>query len=249
MRHGIQIDGTRIRRPLGSGYRSVHRLLKHLQVVGFKNCPEVLAVEEPYEWLTLLAGDTYDDVQAGAIATQNALISAAEQLRQLHDCSVSFLQQHTDSFDQWMLPAQQPAEVICHGDYAPYNVVLSGSQVVGVFDFDTAHPGPRLWDLAYAVYCWAPLKSLATCSEETKTKSLIRARQFLDAYGVTVDQRASLVSMMLLRLQALVGFMRVQADRGNKKFSADIQDGHLDQYLADIDYLQRHEVSIMQKLK
>lgn len=57
-----------------------------------------------------------------------------------------------------MLSAVNPIEVMCHGDFAPYNVVLNGSDAVGIIDFDTLHPGSRLSDVAYAVYRWAPLK-------------------------------------------------------------------------------------------
>lgn len=197
-------------------------------------------MEGNYERLTFLAGDTYEDVRSGPVATQSALVSAAQLLRQLHDCSVDFLQRHTVDDDQWLLPAQQPAEVICHGDFAPYNVVLKGAQVVGVFDFDAAHPGPRLWDLAYSVYCWAPLNSLPNGSVADLEKSVKRACQFLDAYGLAAGQRSSLVAMIILRLQTLVRFMREQALGGDEKFTADIDAGHLDRYLADIDYLRRH---------
>ncbi|MFG1496569.1 phosphotransferase [Saccharospirillum sp. HFRX-1] len=242
MRSGIQIEGASVVRPVASGYRSVHRLLNHLQQAGFVGSPQVLAVEGHCERLTFLAGDTYEDAGSGPIATERALVSAAQLLRKLHDCSASFLPRQAIDDQQWLLPAQQPAEVICHGDYAPYNVVLKGDQVVGVFDFDAAHPGPRLWDLAYAVYCWAPLKSLPNLSVAEIDKSVERACSFLDAYGLSFDRRAFLVDMMIQRLQALVAFMREQATDGDEKFNADINAGHLDRYLADIDYLQCHDL-------
>lgn len=56
-----------------------------------------------------------------------------------------------------MLPARSPAEVICHGDIAPYNSAVRDGRVIGFIDFDTAHPAPRLGDVAYAVYRYAPL--------------------------------------------------------------------------------------------
>ncbi|UGA53370.1 phosphotransferase [Vibrio sp. VB16] len=58
-----------------------------------------------------------------------------------------------------MLEPREPFEFICHGDFTPYNVALSENTVVGVFDFDTAHPAPRIWDLAYSIYCWSPFKT------------------------------------------------------------------------------------------
>jgi len=49
-------------------------------------------------------------------------------------------------------PSHVPAEVICHGDVAPYNCVFRDGRPVAFIDFDTAHPGVRIWDLAYAAY-------------------------------------------------------------------------------------------------
>ena len=34
---------------------------------------------------------------------------------------------------------------------------IDGDDIVGVIDFDTASPGPRVWDLAYTAYRFVPL--------------------------------------------------------------------------------------------
>jgi hypothetical protein len=57
----------------------------------------------------------------------------------------------------WYFPPREPVEVVCHGDLAPYNCVFDGDRLVGVIDFDTAHPGPRLWDVAGGAYRLVPL--------------------------------------------------------------------------------------------
>jgi len=44
-----------------------------------------------------------------------------------------------------------------HGDADPDNCVVKDGLPVGFIDFDAAHPGPRIWDVAYAVYRFAPL--------------------------------------------------------------------------------------------
>ena len=46
------------------------------------------------------------------------------------------------------MPPVEPAEIVIHGDFARYNCVLQDGNVAGVFDFDTAHPAYRLWDVA-----------------------------------------------------------------------------------------------------
>ncbi|MGI4776165.1 MAG: phosphotransferase [Janthinobacterium lividum] len=32
---------------------------------------------------------------------------------------------------------------MCHGDFAPHNVVYSKDQAIGIIDFDVCHPAPR----------------------------------------------------------------------------------------------------------
>ena len=61
---------------------------------------------------------------------------AARMLRELHDA--------TDGFDRagrvWALPAREPAEVVCHHDFAPYNLVFRDGLPVGAIDFEAAAP-------------------------------------------------------------------------------------------------------------
>ncbi|UXI04257.1 phosphotransferase enzyme family protein [Photobacterium sp. TY1-4] len=236
----IYHDEDRVIRPLNPWSATIHRLLEHLHVHGVMNCPRFISVDGEQEVLSYIEGETYNYPLSGAIASHHALTSAASLLRQLHDASVSFLSSNSDHQHQWMLPAQAPQEVICHGDFAPYNVALNGEVVSGVFDFDTAHPGPRVWDMAYAVYCWAPFKTDPTDALGTLSAQIERARAFCDAYGASAAQRQLLVEMMMKRLAALVAFMQSEADAGNAQFKTNIAQGHHLSYLADIDYLKQH---------
>lgn len=132
-------------------------------------------------------------------------------------------------------------EVICHGDYAPYNVALIGSETVGIIDFDTAHPAPRVWDITYAVYCWAPFKTHEYDAMGDLGTQSIRAKQFCDAYGLLEVDRLVLVKAMTERVQALVEHMYNEVSNGNQAFIENIKDGHHLAYLADIQYLNDNE--------
>lgn len=58
----------------------------------------------------------------------------------------------------WQLASHEPPEVVCHNDFAPYNMVFDDRhELTGVIDCDTASPGPRIWDLAYLAYRLVPL--------------------------------------------------------------------------------------------
>ncbi len=68
--------------------------------------------------------------------------------------------------------ARKPFEIISpYGDFAP-GITLSSTTVrwTDIIDFETAHPGPRCWDLAYAVYRWAPLMLLVRRSESRRAQ-------------------------------------------------------------------------------
>ncbi len=144
------------------------------------NIPIVLAVDEYSERLSFIEGVTTDFPLAGGFAEETALTTAARLLRRLHDASASFVSHYNVRRMSWMLPTLEQVELICHGDFAPYNCAFKHNEVVGIFDFDTCHPAPRIWDLAYSVYCWSPLKSNAQeCCAKTLDEQLHRAEYFV----------------------------------------------------------------------
>lgn len=230
--------GAKVWRPTGPWSPRVHGLLRHLRQQGFTAAPRFHGVTaDGLEVLDFIPGAVSDYPATPAAASLAALASAAELLRALHDSTVELA---GDTPDGWMLPARAPVEVICHGDYAPHNCVLDGTEVVGVIDFDTAHPGPRLWDVAYAVYRWAPTTAPTnTDGFGTAEEQAHRARFFCDRYGLDPVGRAGLVDAVVARLHDLVGFMRSQAAAGNAAFARHLTDGHHIQYLADAAYLGR----------
>ncbi len=242
-------QGDHVLRPLNAWSPSVHQLLTFLHNNGFDACPEVIGIEGGQEILRFVEGETSNYPLVGAIGTDTALMSAGALLRDFHDVSAQFLVSESAQHLHWMLTPRPPFEVICHGDYAPYNVALDGEHVVGVFDFDTSHPAPRLWDVAYAVYCWAPFKmneydKLGDINTQAK-----RAALFCEAYGLSVPEKVGLVDAMIERLQALVDFMMGEAEKGNAAFADNIADGHHLSYLDDIAYLNTHRERIEAALK
>ncbi|MBK7894064.1 MAG: aminoglycoside phosphotransferase family protein [Candidatus Promineifilaceae bacterium] len=238
-----------VHRPAGPWTQSVHALLRQVRAAGFTAVPHPLGFDEAgNEIVTFLAGDVCNYPLSAAAASQEALVSAAQLLRAYHEASRTFLAQNLESHT-WLLPSQTPIEVICHGDFAPYNVVLNGRLAVGLIDFDTAHPGPRIWDIAYALYRWAPFTHPQNPDRLGNLETQIeRARLFCDAYGFPVAQRHNLVEMMILRLETLVTYMQAEAQKGNEAFIANLADGHHLLYRADIEYLGEKRPFIQKSL-
>jgi Ser/Thr protein kinase RdoA (MazF antagonist) len=236
--------GDHVIRPMNRWSPSIHLFLRHLQKSGFDAAPKFFGIEDECEVLSFVEGETYNYPLVGAIGSEQALVSAGQLLRKLHDHTEQFIQRFNSVELTWMLPIQEPIEVVCHGDFTPYNVALNEEAVVGVFDFDTAHPGPRIWDLAFSAYCWAPLKAGQDGLLSDIQVQIERAKRFCDAYGATVEQRSQLVDTVIERLRVLLQFMISEAKAGNAQFQKDIEEGHHHGYQADIDYLQANKDSV-----
>ena len=126
-----------------------------------------------------------------------------------------------------MLPKRTPSEVICHGAFAPYNSTFVDGKLHGIIDFDTLHPGPRLWEIAYVVYRWVPFVSPFNSDYRGDLENQIcRLKLYVDRYGLSGDERKKLPQMMIDQLQSLVNFMYGLAEPGNEYFPRHIEEGH-----------------------
>ncbi|CAL9562986.1 hypothetical protein SUDANB95_04635 [Actinosynnema sp. ALI-1.44] len=227
--------GRTVRRPVRAWSEAVQWLLTGLARAQVRGVPRWRGVdEEGREVLDFLPGE------AGTSADRvpdRALVGAAKLLRRVHDATAP-LPDKTSW--RWQLPVVEPVEVVCHGDFAPYNCVFRDGGTTGVFDFDAAHPGPRSWDLAHAVYRFAPLSTsdAADAGEQAR-----RARLFLDSYGRTRGERLDVVDALVPRLLALVHFMRTAAANGDPNFARHIEEGHADLYLRDADHINEHRAT------
>ncbi|WP_073052562.1 phosphotransferase [Kaistia soli] len=232
-------DGDSVTRPAGAWTPTVHRFLRHLHDAGFSAAPMPLALEGGQEIVTYVEGRVCEDLADPATGSLAMLASAGALLRRFHDAARGFLESDGEE-QRWMLPPQEPCEIVCHGDFAPFNVATVGEAAVGIIDFDASHPAPAVWDLAYAVYRWAPLSDpthdgVAFGTEE----QLRRARLFCDAYGADENDRRQLPDMIVRRLRALLDFMHARANAGDATFVEDINVGDSDIYIRDLDYIRQ----------
>ena len=104
---------------------------------------------------------------------------------------------------------------------------------------------PRCWDLAYALYRWAPLTNPNNHDGFGSLDAQIeRGRLFCDAYGLARPERSGLAFAIAQRLRAHVAFMFEQTKQGNAHFSGNIEDGRHLLYLAEIEYAEAHRAPI-----
>jgi hypothetical protein len=234
----VMKQGNTVMRQTGVWSPFVHQLLKHLQANGFEQAPVLLEATETIERLSFIAGEVGNYPLKPYMLSDEILVEAAKLLRRYHDITQDFV---VPSDAQFFLPVDLTAtwEVICHNDFAPYNLVFKDNHIVGIIDFDTAAPGKRMWDIAYAVYRFAPLAADAhclACGWQTIPDRTSRLKLFCDAYDL--QDRRELLATVSKRLNALVQFM--QATSSNLE--------HIPVYLADLQYISDNQDTLQQAL-
>lgn len=200
--------GDTVRRIAGEWTPAVHRLLRAYEAAGIDEAPRALGVDERgREILSYIEGVPLSaqpvDVQWG----QGVLRDAARLLRRLHEASVPLAGDDL----AWRSPVREPVEVVCHGDFAPYNLLVSEGRLCGVIDVDFAGPGPRLWDLAYLAYRMAPYAEDAAGFEPARHGGREeRLVTLLAAYGIRYPA-SSVRAAIIERIAWLAAFTDARA--------------------------------------
>ena len=242
----VEIIGDKVYRASGTWSNQIHKFLNFLHINGFVKVPKALGFDnQNREILTFVPGENYDYPLPENAISSEALVSSAKLLRSYHDVAQKFLESSEYRHNTWMFQAIDPKQVICHNDFAPYNICFKERKAVGIIDFEAAIPGPRTWDIAYALYRFAPFtnpKNDDGFGEITEQTS--RACLFLDCYGLANEERTNLVELIIKRLEALVGFLIESAEKGNPKYLQNLQDQHHLKYLEDIEYIKKHKKAI-----
>lgn len=226
-------DGDTVHRRAGAWTPSVHRLLSHLRSRGISWVPEVGGIDSGgREVLSYLPGTVPQYPMPSWVWDESVLDAAARRLRELHDATVDFDQTGCT----WSLEGQEPAEVICHNDVAPYNMVFDDDHsLVGLIDFDAAAPGPRLWDLAYLAYRLVPLHHPGYPEVPTSTDDLRRQRltRLLAVYG----HPASVPTALQVCVERVTALREFTSDRAVETGDATFL-RHVEIYEADLAYLR-----------
>ena len=182
----VERVGDTVRRPLHPWSGSVHDLLRHLEDVGFPYSPRFLGIDEQgREVLTYLAGDSGPEGWS-SVVPEAGLTAMARLLREYHRAVAA----HRPA-TAWAGASEAPAadEIICHGDFGPWNLVWHGTTPVGILDWDYAWPKPPLHDVAYALEYVAPFRSDEDCTRWLRYPAppdrRARLETFAAAYGLT----------------------------------------------------------------
>ncbi|MGB6408960.1 MAG: aminoglycoside phosphotransferase family protein [Planococcus donghaensis] len=233
-----------VRRELKPESFKIHQLLKHLEEKEFTQSPRFIGIDEnEREILTYIEGEAGNYPVKKYMLSDEVLIDIAKMLRLYHDSVSDF------TFDENWQPLDNtpsPYEVICHNDFALYNLIFNQEKPVGIIDFDHACPGPRLWDIAYTLYTCIPLSRYNLAESEDKkvyynsSKDADRIKQrvqlFFESYGDKVDK--NYLEMVLLRLDGLCETIARKAAEGDLAFQQMISEGHIEHYQKEIEFIR-----------
>lgn len=219
--------GMTVRREIGPWSQTVHRLLRHLEEVGFDGAPRFLGVDEHgREILGYLPGGVVHYPLPETFWSSASLTAAARLLRRLHDATMSFVAP-TNAVWQMGDPNIPVHEVICHNDAGPHNAVFVDGLPVAWIDFDTAGPGPRIRDVAYSAYRFIPLAAKAHARSlgfHHPNEVARRLRVFCNAYGL--EDRSQLLVTVEQRLEELIEWIIEHAAAGNPAYRRHVEEGH-----------------------
>jgi Ser/Thr protein kinase RdoA (MazF antagonist) len=208
---GVVRIGDTVHREAGPWTPTVQRLLAHVRAAGVTEVPAPLGLDDQgREIVSYLPGDVPGWPAPAWLWSERVLAEAGRLLRRFHDATAGF--PRSDAV--WRLPATEPAEVICHNDAAPYNMVFRDGRLAGLFDLDTASPGPRVRDLAYLAYRIAPFSSDAFAGATYDVAHLdpvARLDRLTEAYGAEF-RRAEVLDAMADKLRDLAAWSEARAD-------------------------------------
>ncbi|MDP5273587.1 phosphotransferase [Chengkuizengella axinellae] len=238
--------GDTVRREVKTDSTKIHQLLKHLENKGFSYAPKFLGIDDKgREVLSFIEGEAGNYPLRKYMWSNKTLIEIAKILRSYHEAVSDF-----PITGQWKSIDNTPhnLEVVCHNDFAIYNIIFNHEKPVGIIDFDFAGPGPRLWDIAYTLYTCVPLSRLyhtetgeAVYYNSSKDAERIkqRVKLFFDSYGMEGIEE-NFLKMVLQRLEGVCMTMKRKASEGDMAFQKMIDEGHYEHYQNEIKFILKH---------
>lgn len=238
--------GDTVRRNAGPWTAAVHGLLRHLEFVGFGGSPRALGIDERgREVLSFIDGECGSYPLGRQWVTDGALRAVGTTLRMFHDAQYGFAPPASSVWRSFG-PPPPDAEVICHHDAAPHNMIWRPDGTLALIDFDLASPGSRIYDVAYAAWTWVPIfsdRDAATLGWESVDRPR-RLRMFADAYGLTPADRARLVSTIRKRVIDHNEGIRRMAAAGDPVFIRIVEKGHLRRPERDLQLIDAERVAL-----
>jgi hypothetical protein len=235
----VERIGDTVHRPVAPWTAAVHGLLRYLEDVGYEYSPRVLGFDEQgREVLNWIGGESGPDGW-GQVIDDRGLVAFARLLRNYHDAVAGYRPPLSTCWSTGVAELVA-GEVVCHGDFGPWNTVWRDGKPIGIIDWDHARPAPRLHDVAYALQFTAPFRDDAECLRWLRyprpPDRRHRLEVFASAYGLT--DTAGLVDVVLAVQASYIEADRRLAEQGHEPQATWVAEGHLDQLRARLVWSQ-----------
>lgn len=238
----VRIDNT-VHRPVSWWTPAIHDLLKYLESVGFEYSPRVLGFDEQgREILTFMEGESGKEGWF-KIHSDEGLQNYARLLRNYHQAIASY-RPSADSEWAYAKGGLKPGEIVCHGDFGPWNLTWDGDKPTGIIDWDMAHPAIPRYDVLYALEYSAPFSDDETTIKWRHFKELPdrkrRIEIFIKAYGMSPQELGDVVSNVTAMQRTVAGYEKQLAERGLQPQKDWVAEGHLDVIEKDTQWIEAH---------
>ena len=240
--HPILKVGDTIHRPTHFWSPAVHELLKYLESINFSYSSRYFGQDyQGREVLSHIDGESGVDGWK-KITTDEGLRKYAKLLRAYHDAVADF---HPSGGLGWSTGAKklQAGDIICHGDFGPWNIVWQGDEPVGIIDWDMAHPALPDHDILYALEYAAPFRDDETAIKwhhfDKVPDRKHRIAIFLEAYGApAIDNVTARVAAMQRAVKDQAAYL---AKRGIQPQADWASEGHLERIEKRAQWTEGHE--------
>ncbi len=189
---GIVRVGDTVRRPIGDHSTAVHRVLRHLEEVGFDGAPRFIGIDaQGREVLTYIDGEVAGRPWPTWVAESGRAASVARLLRRLDDALIPLAVPSDLAFDLSGRPAVPPASAFLgHRDVTPENTVFRKGQAHALIDFDLVRPSTRIDEVCNLLLwwgAWMPVEDREPVMRNIDAAE--RARLLVDSYTLAQDDR------------------------------------------------------------
>lgn len=224
----VRVGGT-VRKQWTDATESVADFVTFLRGKGV-DAPEPLGRDgQGRQIIAFVPGDLAID--GGRLAADD-LRRVGSMIRDIHDASEVYVPP-SDAAWRTAIPAPA-AELVCHNDLAPWNLVIGERWVF--IDWDAAAPSTRLWDLAYAAQAF-------TLSDSGREPALAAGdlAALVDGYGADERMRGELPGAMAERTAAMLALLEGAASTGEEPWASMHADGHGAHWARAVDYVREHQ--------
>ena len=222
--------GSTVRKPWERATPAIHELMRSVAAAGI-DVPRPLGRDARGRQILEYVPGT-PALQAGRL-TLDDLARVGAMIRALHDACEGFRPSCEAGWSPLIPPPDSGADLICHGDLTPWNLLIGERWVF--IDWDGAAPSTRLWDLAYSAQAFT-----LNDAEEDPGSAAPRLAALIDGYGADTALRAALPRAMAQRTEAMHELLRRSHAEGREPWGSMFLSGHGAHWRTAAAHVTRH---------